>query len=253
MHTSLPEILALRQTLTTPRHDLYAGIHKGVRLLLTDTLVRAGRVDAANAAALRQLAADVQALAALCRSHLAHENAHVHPVLERLQPGSSQRIAAEHVEHERDIEALRRHAAALVDCAPAERAAACRSLYLALGLFVAHNLAHMDIEETEHNAVLWAHLDDAQIAAIEGAIVASLTPDETMASMRWMLPALAPAERTELLRAMQAGAPAEAFAAVTALARDVLPPGDWPALAAALGLPLVAPTAVWCQPAFQGA
>ncbi|MDR7272847.1 iron-sulfur cluster repair protein YtfE (RIC family) [Pelomonas saccharophila] len=176
MHTSLQEILAVRGTATAPRFDIYAGIHKGARLMLVDLVSSAGRVDPHDPASVRQLVDKVEAAADFCVSHLEHENAFVHPALERAQPGTSQRIATEHVEHERDIEALRTHARALPGCAPEDRPAACHALYHAVSLFAAHNLAHMHLEETEHNAVLWAHLDDAGILAIHGRLLASLTP-----------------------------------------------------------------------------
>ncbi|WP_457444098.1 hemerythrin domain-containing protein [Roseateles sp. P5_E4] len=238
MHTSLQEILAVHGTATAPRFDIYASIHKGLRLMLADLVTSAGCVDPGDPASLQQLAGKVEAAADFCASHLKHENAFVHPALERAQPGTSQRIATEHVEHERDIEALRTHARALAGCPPQDCAAACRALYHAVSLFAAHNLAHMHLEETEHNAVLWAHLDDAGIMAIHGQILAALSPAEMMASLRWMLPALAPAERLGLLGGMRANAPAPVFGAVLAMAREQLNDDDWAALARGLGLPV---------------
>lgn len=234
MHTSLQELLAVRNTADTSRHDIYAGIHRGVRLLLGDTLAQAGRVRADDPAALQALVARVEHLADFCTGHLEHENEFIHPALEQAQPGTSQRIAAEHVEHERDIESLRGHARALADCAPADRAAAVRALYLALSLFAAHNLVHMHLEETEHNAVLWAHFDDAQIAAIHDQIIAHLSPPQMMDSMRWMIPALPPADRLAMLGDMRASALPPAFDAVLALAREVLDADDWAALSRGL-------------------
>lgn len=238
MHTSLPEILAVSGTATAPRFDIYASIHKGVRLMLADLITSAGGVDPQDAASVQLLMDKVEAAADFCLSHLEHENDFLHTALERLQPGASQRIATEHVEHERDIEALRAHARALPGCAPEDRPAACHALYHAVSLFAAHNLAHMHLEETEHNAVLWAHLDDAGIMAIHGQILASLTPAEMTASLRWMLPALAPAERLGLLGGMRANAPAPVFGAVLALARERLNDEAWGKLARGLGIPV---------------
>jgi len=195
MHTPLQEIFAVRQATTMARYDIYARIHKGIRLMLGDIQARAGRVAHDDPAALEDLARRVEGVIALCESHLAHENAFIHPALEAVQPGASARIAAEHVEHERDLQALRTHARALAAGTGIERAAACRAMYLALGLFAAHNLVHMHLEETEHNAVLWAHYGDDEIAAIEGRLIAHLTPPEMMSAMRWMLPALPAADR----------------------------------------------------------
>lgn len=238
MHTPLQEVLAVRQAATLARHDIYARIHKGIRLMLGDIQARAGRVSHDDPAALAELATRVEGVIALCESHLAHENAFIHPALEKAQPGTSARIAAEHIEHERDLQALRTHAGALAAGTGPERAAACRAMYHALSLFAAHNLVHMHLEETQHNAVLWEHYTDEEIAAIEGRLIAHLTPPELMNAMRWMLPALPPSDRLELLAGMRENAPPPAFAAVLDLARKVLDDDAWAATARGLGLPV---------------
>lgn len=238
MHTSLQEVLAVRDAGASPRFDIYAGIHKGLRLMLSDALARAGRVDPASPSQRRELAETVEQLADLCESHLSHENAFIHPAIERVQAAGSRRIAAEHVDHQQDIAALREHARQLRDVPADQRDAACRSLYQALALFMAHNMAHMHIEETEHNALLWAHYSDAEIIAIQGQLVAHLEPAEKMAALRWMLPGMAPTERRMLLAGLRADAPPQAFEAILALARQVLAPEDWLALAQGLETPV---------------
>lgn len=238
MHTSVQEFLALRQAATGPRHDIYALIHKGIRLMLGDILARAGRVSPDDPGAVADLVRRVDDVAALCEAHLAHEDTFIHPALEQARPGTSARIAAEHGEHARDLHTLRAHARTLRDGDPAQRAEACHALYHALSLFAAHNLVHMHIEETQHNAVLWAHFGDDEIAAIEGRLIAHLSPPELMSALRWMIPAISAAERLAMLGGMRANAPAPAFDAVLALAREVLDDDAWAALARGLSLPV---------------
>jgi hypothetical protein len=55
-------------------------------------------------------------------------------------------------------------------------------------------------------------------------------------SLAFMLPAMNVDDRVEMLTGMRMGAPAEAFAAVTGLARSVLDPADYSSLALRLGL-----------------
>jgi len=86
MHTCLQEVLAVSDTVAAPRFDIYAGIHKGVRLLLGDVLARAGRVRADDPGALQDLAGQVERVADFCANHLAHENAFVHRALEQAGP-----------------------------------------------------------------------------------------------------------------------------------------------------------------------
>ena len=70
---------------------------------------------------------------------------------------------------------------------------------------MAENLEHMHHEETEHNAVLWDAYSDAELEAIERALIASVAPDEMAAVARWMLPAMTAPDRAAKLTEMQAG------------------------------------------------
>jgi hypothetical protein len=84
-------------------------------------------------------------------------------------------------------------------------------LYRHLALFVAANFQHMHIEETAHNAALWAHYSDVELMQLHGRLMASIDPREHLRVARWMLPALTPAERAAIVGGMQAETPPEAF------------------------------------------
>jgi hypothetical protein len=216
---------------TTARHDIYAFIHKGLRAFMAHTLVRVGRLDAQDATEVAEVGDEVRALLAICRGHVAHENDVIHAAMQARAPGSSDAIADEHVHHLASIDALE----ALLAEVPG-RPEAARRLYQALGRFVAENFEHMQAEETEHNAVLWATHDDEEIRALEQRIVGSLSPEEAQLSMRWMLPHLTPAERAAMLGGMRAHAPAAAFEGLLSQIRPLLGGRDWRKLTLALGL-----------------
>ena len=177
---------------TVPRVDLYAPIHKALRNFMCDTLCQVGRIDVNDACELQQTLAQCDELLALCEGHVHHENQFMHPVIEARQPAGSKRIAHEHEEHLQSIAELRDEVAALRRTA--DPALALR-LYRHLALFVAHNFEHMHVEETAHNAVLWAHYSDAELMQLHEQIVGSIAPEEMLQVMDWMLPALTPAER----------------------------------------------------------
>ncbi|MGE0314032.1 MAG: hypothetical protein AB7P21_20675 [Lautropia sp.] len=227
MHVDLDEIAAIVNANRQPREDIYRGIHKALRLRMTDVLVAVGRLDCTDAAAVAALCTDLAQFCDLCVDHLGHENEFIHPMLEARVPASSRRIAGEHVQHEHDVAELRRAIDALAHADDATRAATAHALYLGLSVFVAHNLVHMVVEETEHNAVLWHHYDDAAIDAMHRRLVGSIPPDQMMATMRMMIPALSPAEHTAMLADIRATAPAPVFDAMCGLAREVLAPADW--------------------------
>jgi hypothetical protein len=223
-----------------PREDLYAGIHKGLRAFMADTLLSLGRVDVDDEEELVRVTAQVVDLVDFCLSHLQHENQFVHPAIEARASGASAAIAHDHEDHVREIAQLRDGALALRALDPAYRPAAAHALYRALAVFVADNMLHMNVEETAHNAVLWSRYADQELQAIHGALVAAIPPQEMMTALRWMLPFLTPKERLGMLSGIRAQAPAPAFAAILDVVRPHLSSKAWTQLARGLGLAAVA-------------
>ncbi len=237
MHATLQSPPAPHPPLATApgaaRHDLYASIHRALRLMMGDTLGRLGRLDPDDDDEVGDVSARVAQLLATCRSHLEHEDAFIHPALEARRPGASANASDAHAGHGQAIAALE---AGLATLRAAPNALAVQRLYRQLAAFVAENLEHMEHEEQVHNTVLWQAYSDDELRAIEQALVASLPPEELMFVLEWMLRALPPAERAARLRALQAKLPPEPFRHVLALAQRVLEARDWHKLAAALGL-----------------
>jgi len=234
-----------------PRLDLYAGIHKAMRALMADTLLAVGRLDPDDEAELKAASARVEALLDFCADHLQHENAFVHAAMEARAPGASEAVAHEHEEHRQAITSLREVVAALGTPPAAARAALAQHLYRQLALFVAHNLTHMHVEETAHNAVLWSRYTDAELGELHDRLLATIPPHAMMEQLRWMLPAMRPAERAALLSELRAKAPAPVFDAVLALAQPHLTPAEWGKLMRSLGLPLLPTTVLgpdWRRP-----
>jgi iron-sulfur cluster repair protein YtfE (RIC family) len=220
-----------------PRLDLYASIHKALRAFMADTLLAIGRMDSDDALDLAQSTQRVLELLEFCTSHLEHENQFIHTAIEARAPGASERLVYEHEEHRQSIAALAQSVASLRARAPGDRAAAALGLYRDLALFVAHNFEHMHEEETAHNAVLWAHYTDAELAEIHARLVGSVPPAEMMVVMRWMVPFMNPAERAEMLTDLRWNAPAPAFNAVLGTVRPHLTEREWSKLENALALP----------------
>ena len=220
-----------------PRMDLYTPIHKALRAFMTDTLSRIGRMDVFDADDQQAALGQLDALLALCESHVAHENEFVHTAIEARQPAGSARIAAEHVEHIASLSALRDEARALAAAPGAERMALALRLYRHLALFVAENFEHMHFEETVHNAALWTHYTDAELADIHGRLLASIPPAENLLVARWMLPAMNPTERAGLLAAVAPTMPPEAFLGVLDHVRPHLDNRAWTKLTRALRIP----------------
>lgn len=219
-----------------PRVDMYSGIHKALRALMADTLLAVGRMDVDDTLETAHVTQRVLELLDFCGNHLKHENDFVHKAIEARAPGASEQIAHEHDDHLRHIAQLADRVRALRDCDAAQKAEEATALYRELALFIAENFQHMHVEETAHNAVLWARYTDAELMAIHDALVASIPPEEMMFTARWLVPFMNPRERMGMLAGMKANAPAPAFQAIIDTVRPHLTLIEWGKLTRALGM-----------------
>lgn len=218
-----------------PRHDIYAPAHKGLRLALSDLLVRLGQADFADESAAAELLGALRLQLVLSASHLHHEEVEIHTALEARAPGATITLQADHDHHRRAFATLEAAIAAVEGAPPAQRAAPARELYLAFSQFVAADFAHMAEEELAILPLLHRLFDDDELIAIEGRIVAAIPPEKTMAYLKLMVPAMNPPERAAFLAFVRAGAPAEAFDAMLDVAvRPTLAPAEYEALELAL-------------------
>lgn len=232
-----PQELARVAAAEAPRFDMYTGIHKALRAFMADTLVAVGRMDPADPAEVAETTGRVLQLLGFCASHLEHENRFVHAAIEARAAGASDAIAHEHEEHRQHVASLGELAGILQTAGDAQRHALATTLYRELALFVADNFRHMHVEETAHNAVLWARYTDAELVAVHDALVASIPPDEMMVISRWLVPFMNPLERFHVVADMRAKAPAAAFDAMLQGVRPYLAQRDWDKLSRDLGLP----------------
>jgi hypothetical protein len=237
MRNTIQENQALAAAHAPARFDMYSGIHKAMRAMMADTLLAVGRMDPSDTEEITAVSGRVMELLDFCAGHLEHENTFVHKAIEARAPGASEVVAHEHEDHLKHIAELKGCVAALWAAPPASRLdAAALALYRDLTLFVADNFHHMHVEETAHNAVLWARYTDAELLAIHAELIASIPPAEMMYALRWLVPYMNPAERTALLADMQAHAPAPAFAAALDVVQPHLTLTEWAKLTRSLGV-----------------
>ena len=225
---------------TFGRHDAYKYIHKALRMAQCQMLVRLGQADFA-ADGGTDLLTELRSLLAFGALHIAHEETHVHVHLNARTPTATETLERQHAEHRLSFARLEALIEQVEIAGPRDTAAAAHRLYLAYALFIAHDFEHMNEEETVNNDRLWTLFSDEQIIAMERAIVASLSPEKAMFSMRLMLPAMTRDERAGFLTVMRPGVPAEVFTAVIEhAARPNLAPADFADLTGRLGLSLSA-------------
>jgi hypothetical protein len=217
------------------RHDLYGPIHKGIRLALSDLLVRLGNADFSDEAEAGELLGAVRRQLLLSAGHLHHEEVEIHGALESRAPGATLTLQADHDHHRRAFETLEAAIAAVEAAPAAARAAPARQLYLAFSQFAAADFAHMAEEELVVLPLLHRLFDDAELIAMEGRIVAAIPPEKMIDYLKLMIPGMNPAERATFLAFVRAGAPPEMFDAILGFAaRPTLAPAAYEALELAL-------------------
>lgn len=231
---------AIAVAAATPRYTPYRFIHKGLRALMFSTLQRAGALDASLADDRAQIIEEVELLLATCADHLAHENQFFHDALRQRAPRAVLPFHEDHLEHLDAIHALTRLLVDLRNATDARAPALGYELFLRLSIFVGENLGHMAEEESSLTQALWEHFSDAEIAAMETALHATLTPQEMGFCLRWMAQGMNASETTAVLAGAQPHMPAELFAQMAATVQASMPAPRWAVVARALGLAPVA-------------
>ena len=216
--------------------DIYLDIHKGIRADLLSVTGRAGSLDPADAAGRAALADAVRFSVDLLVSHAEHEDTVIQPALEAERPDLAEVIAADHAGLEPRMDGLVSLAGTVAEAEGPDARRWLHALYLDLALFTGDYLRHQETEERVVMPALEAAIGPDAVQALEGAIIASIPPDEMASSLAVMLPAMNLDDRAGLLGGMRQGAPVEVFAGVWALAGSVLEPADHDALGARLGL-----------------
>ena len=142
---------------------MYCHIHKALRALMADTLLNVGRMDPDDNLEMAEATDQGLTMTAAWEGHLGHENDFVHPAMESRSPGSTAGTAGEHREHLDEILGLGRAVSQLRSTPQGQRDALALALYHRVAKFMAHNFAHMQVEESMNNDLLWACYTDDEL------------------------------------------------------------------------------------------
>jgi hypothetical protein len=223
--------LVVEPDFSIPAVDLYRDIHKGIRAELFAVTSTAGSIDPSDRCDRAALSDHISSIAGVLESHAHHEDAVIDPVLERHLPDLADEINDDHTRLERMFSSITDLGSAIVEVAGSEQRRLLQLLHLDLARFTGSYLAHIDLEERVVMQRLPELLGVEEIAAMHGAIIGSIPPDEMARSLAFMLPAMNIDDRAELFGGLRLAAPPEAFDATMGLAQSVLRPADFVALA----------------------
>ena len=216
------------------RYDNYLFIHKALRALMSDALVRLGSMDPTDDADTHAVLEQAREAIALAASHLEHEDKFLHPAMEARAPGSTRRTSSDHASHTAAFEKILTACREVKASQGAVRAGRALCLYRRFALLLAEDLVHMNAEETENNAVLWATYTDEEIHALVARLLASIPPETSSKYLRWMLTANAPIDRVSILSAIRERMPRPGFSRLLEAVLPNLREGERRKLVAAL-------------------
>jgi hypothetical protein len=230
-----PAILEAIEAAPIP-YDFFREVHKGLRTVLFDLTAAAGRADYTDPAERDAVIDRVHAAIELLHSHHHHEDQFIQPLLERHAPRIAAIVAEGHEEVSADLIDIELTADKLVGAGGRAVIADGLALYHTLAMFTARYLAHMSLEEGDVMGSLRNVMSTAELFTTDMELRAAVPPPMMLKFAAVMLPAMNVDERTAMLGGIRAGAPAEAFEAVRAVAESTLSLGDYVTVAARLGL-----------------
>ena len=213
--------------MTMPRVDLFAVIHKMLRVSIFDTAALIARADFANPKERQQVVDKFAETFAFLQEHHQHEDAYVMSVVENIAPELAQRIAADHVSMDQSLRAVDALVTELETADSATTLGVGAELHLAFSVFIGRYLSHMASEEVEVNAALWAHLTDDELAVIRAELQGSIPPERFAEWFAFMVPAMNVHERIGVLSGIKMNAPTAAFEALGGVARSALGEAGW--------------------------
>lgn len=218
--------------MNTARFNAFNQIHKALRTLMFDTIMRLQQSDLGDVEASLPAIAQVELLLQLMDGHAHHEDHFIlHPV-EKKAPALIREFESEHVTDLALANQLREKIEAWRGAEDKRHEG--RELYYALNAFVAFNLQHMNKEEQQLNQMLWQHYTDEEILGLVRKLLQSVSPEETKIVAEWMIKGLNDLELLQWLSAVKQEAPEFVYNSLVDACGRFLPDPRWESLKGSL-------------------
>lgn len=214
-----------------PRMNLYGFPHKGLRNAISQLSQSAGNTDCSDQNSLSSLKTLADEVFTLLGLHAHSEETVVLPALEIKMPDSTAENIAEHAQLESEIESMKQELNAISCDSPPNLLS---NFYASVTNFHSKYLAHMAMEESKMNTLIWENFTDADLMEQHGQIMSALTPEQIMMWFKYIVPALNPFERTIIMGGFKANAPTPFFDSVLTMLSDFLQQNEHQQLSIAL-------------------
>jgi len=217
---------------------MYTGIHKGQRSALFQLSMRAGVLDNNDKKDFKVFRNDLAAMRDEIKGHIKNEETYVHPFLRERVPGAAQNLEDDHRDTERMLDELVNHFEGIMGKSTDfdKLGELCLEFYRALNRFITHYLAHINKEEEYIQPALWFVCTGDELWTAMGRILASLSPQEAMHDLSFIIPADNVDGLTEQYLVAKDAIPPEGYKAACDLAQRLLSPPVWDSLKLRIGV-----------------
>ncbi|MGC5327733.1 hypothetical protein [Brevibacillus sp. SYSU BS000544] len=218
------------------RFDIYAQVHKGIRLALSGLCYQAGSVDGSDKERVNSFVEEFRRIVLILDAHSRDEDTHLNEAYEKYAPETLHQLEEQHSVLELKLEKL----IELVDQLdmnkqdPSHHQKIWYQIGKDLNRFTADYLIHLQHEEGPGMEALWENLSDDQLKVISINIRSSIPPQVMSIFMHYMIPAISHLDRVGMFSEMKKFAPKEAYAGMLGLAESRLDQKAWLQLQAAL-------------------
>ncbi|HTH30204.1 MAG TPA: hemerythrin domain-containing protein [Lacibacter sp.] len=210
------------------RYNIFNQVHKGLRALLYETIIKLQQTDFTNAEDADEAVQQVKVILDLFDEHAHTEDTFILPAIVEYEPSVVDLFAQEHV---KDLQLsnnlnglLQAFSLTISPDAKREIGAAISN---ALFEFMLFNLEHMKKEEDVLNKLLWRYYTDDVLHGFTMKIIANVPADKMPLYNKWMMRGLSNTEIIQWLKEVKNNAPEFVFHSYVDLALTELPEHRW--------------------------
>jgi hypothetical protein len=210
------------------RYNIFNQVHKGLRALLYETIIKLQQTDFTNAEDADEAVQQVKVILDLFDEHAHTEDTFILPAIVEYEPSVVDLFAQEHV---KDLQLsnnlnglLQAFSLTISPDAKREIGAAISN---ALFEFMLFNLEHMKKEEDMLNKLLWRYYTDDVLHGFTMKIIANVPADKMPLYNKWMMRGLSNTEIIQWLKEVKNNAPEFVFHSYVDLALTELPEHRW--------------------------
>lgn len=212
----------------TLRFNLFAQVHKGLRVLLYDTAILIQQTNFLEEEQIAEVVDRVKLVNSLFAHHAHVEDNQVFPLLQTYAPEIVDDFEAQHQIDHALSEGLEKCLHLFTETnSPGQNLWAGNELLQHFNAFLAFNVEHMKKEETIINACLWRYFSDEELKEKVKQVAASIPPDQNKKFGAWMLRGMGTHELIDWFNEIKLTAPPTVFQFYCDLAESSLPEKKW--------------------------